>query len=235
MAEAAVGWVVVERQPAEVVSYPDGRVEIVSSGRGGVVADAWNARSGAASEEDAELRLRELEERRAAARLPSDEELQRVVDQRHAAWEREMTEELAKLESGSMAGFGTPEGRRRSYMLRNPPPTLETVRDEKLRAAGVAEPVPVEADTPPQATVEEEPDHWWGRLIGPIPDATRRLAGPGPLPRAEIASFLSELANDDWEVVHVSEDREVNHGDERSRATCVGLSIMVRRDVGARA
>ena len=220
----------IEQRDADVVTFPDGRREIVAPGQGRRIADDWNAAQLAATEEEAQRLRAEYEQQRAETGTPSADEVERIYEERHARWEQEMADELRRLETSSSAGFGTAEGRRRAYLLRHPEPTLATVRDELLKPPEAASDAASDGDEPQSlATVTQQEGHWWSRLFGSAREDDRFLSPPGPLPRAEIASMLSELKRDGWEVVHVSEERAAIHDGERSVTTCLGLNVLLRR------
>lgn len=79
----------------------------------------------------------------------------------------------------------------------------------------------------PIPTVDRVP--WW-IASGPGPDDRWPLApGSQPVPRAEIAERLSALEAKGWSVVHVADERIVEHDEDWARSTVVGSSFLLRR------
>jgi hypothetical protein len=75
-----------------------------------------------------------------------------------------------------------------------------------------------------------EPVTWWCAEC-PQADLAATLApADGDFPREELAAVLSDLQRIGWTVVHVSEDRLVEHAEESSRSVLVGASILLRSD-----
>lgn len=208
----------IEQAPADVIGYPDGRIDVVPAGEGTEIANAW-----AADDQDRDgLEARHQQPR--AVRELNEAEVTRIHQERAEAWERDMKQELERLERSPAAALGSAEGRRQAYLIRNPAPTLDHVREELRKP----QPSGTQDNAGPVATVDQEDGHWWARSAGLAPDTCRLLAPPGPVPRKEVAAMLSELADAGWEVVHVSEDRAVLHESDRSVTTCVGLNMLIR-------
>jgi hypothetical protein len=87
---------------------------------------------------------------------------------------------------------------------------------------------PAPTATAPRPTVERVT--WWCAEC-PQADLAATLApADGDFPREELAAVLSDLQRIGWTVVHVSEDRLVEHAEESSRSVLVGASILLRSD-----
>lgn len=237
-------FLVIERGPGDLVAFPDGKREAHPPGGGEAAARRWNAEHvDVLLDERQREALREAERRerrdemRREALAASEEGVRVEYEARLAKWQRDQEDELAELAKSSTAAFGSDEGRRRSYELRNPKPTLDGVRDELYPSEASPDAPAAQAlreDFPERATFSTVQDFWWARLLG-VPNGDTRLLGPpGVLPRAAIAKLLGELADQGWEVVHVSEERVVAHGVEMSSATCVGMNVMLRTAASGR-
>ena len=127
--------------------------------------------------------------------------------------------ELAQWESGLRARF-------RSNETRLTPLPEAAIREPYEREhPRLTPPEPLEAQRP---TVE--PAQWWfatcprANVDMPLEDSTQAL------PRTAIAEVLTNLARDGWSVVHIAEDRVVQHESGMSRAVVVGTSILLERD-----
>lgn len=72
-----------------------------------------------------------------------------------------------------------------------------------------------------------EPSEWWfavcpeANLMTPLAESTESM------PRAALAAVLTTLERDGWSVVHLSEERVVQHEDDLSRAILVEASILL--------
>ena len=214
-------FLVFEQRPADVVSHPDGRTEIVAEHAGAAIANAAYAAPRSAGEFGASRQGDRPDP------VPSDAEIARLHSERLAVWQREMDEELARRERDA-GGMGTSQGRRYAYVLRHPEPTIEAVRRELLGEAdlGTLE----QDDQPvPQATVETRAGYWWAQLTTPGEGFERVIADPGQLPLGPLAALLSEVTDSGWEVVHISEQRAAVQRGEWTFTSTVGLTAVLRR------
>jgi hypothetical protein len=225
--EVVYGYLTVEQRPADVVTYPDGRIEVVAVGEGKAIAEAWNAATAATAEDARQQRQAALDDEVAARPEVSDADIERILAERMVSWEARLKESVE-----APSAFGSPEGRRAAFLRRNPSPTLEDIREElSRRQAPPSRRVRAERRTS-LALAEERPGHWWARLAGPASAFDRPFAAPGPLPGGDVAALLTEMARTGWDIVHVSEERAAHHEDDRSMTTCIGLNVLVRRTAG---
>jgi hypothetical protein len=113
------GYLIVRQRAADVVTFPDGTVELHPTGHGARVAEEWNASRVPESDDGLDSAEHSAE--------PGEDEVQGTLDELIAAWEAA----LADLDR-DQSPFGNPEGRRASFLRRNPRPTRDAAF-EKLR------------------------------------------------------------------------------------------------------
>src|SRR4051794_8780661 len=118
-----IAFAVINQRPADLVTYPDGRVEAYAKGSGAAVAETWNAERRTAHA----LTQRERMNQGLPRPEPSAEEVGRILAERIATWRATMEAELERREREAVPGLGTPEGRRQNYLNRHPIPTAEDV------------------------------------------------------------------------------------------------------------
>src|SRR4051812_14895303 len=107
-----IAFAIIEPGAADLVLFPDGRSEHHPPGLGeSVIAQQ------AALPQPARADV-------------TDADLQAILQARRDEWLVRTAQELARREREAVPGMGTPEGRRNNYLLRNPEPTLESLRAE---------------------------------------------------------------------------------------------------------
>jgi hypothetical protein len=208
------GYLIIDQRPADLVTFPDGAVELHPSGGGAGVAAEWNA-ARAAEVESEPVPVEPAAE-------PDEDEIQATLEELNTAWEAA----LADLERESST-FGNPAGRRAAFLRRTPKPTREDAL-EKLRTPS---PRPRRRAAGARNSARTEPVDacWWATLEADAAGFDGPVQGPGPLPRKAIAQLLGRLSQKGWDVRHVSEERAAVHGREQSTAVCVGMNVMLSR------
>jgi hypothetical protein len=203
-------YLVIDRGPADRVTFPDGRIELHPPGSGDALVADWNAKP---SEPSAV----------ADGPEPTDAEIDAQHDELVAAWREETERALAALERET-SSLGNPASRRASYIRRHPEPTRAEAVNAlvRLRRGG--------APAPRRKARSELVEHcWWAGLQSARTQYTMPVHEPGAVPRAMVAGLLSELSTDRWTVRDVQEDRIVVHRDGVSSALCVGLNVLLSR------
>ena len=176
----------------------------------------------------------------------------RDAQQREEAWKRTQSPELAqafgqadsewmRTRDSAFAATGAAQGiNRLKWVSDNPRPTLEGTYQSlygmpypDLRPRRDGNSVAAEPATPQRPTgalVAQLESAWCATLEGSSDgDFVRVLAGPGALPRKEIAVLVAELTAEGWSIVHWSDERRVVHEDEISRTEVTGVSVVLHK------
>lgn len=205
-------YLLIDQRPADVVSFPDGTVEMHPAGSGIGVAADWNVAQEAPGEPVAEAPPVE----------PGEDEIQAALDDLTATWEAA----LAELERES-SSFGSPESRRAAFLRRSPRPTRDhAVAKLRVPASRPRRRVVDDRSLAQSQTVD---DCWWATLDTDLGGFDKPVDVGGPVPRRTIAKLLSQLSQEGWDVRHVSEERAAVHGREESKAVCVSVNVMLSR------
>ena len=106
--------------------------------------------------------------------------------------------------------------------------------DAERAAFVVADPPPGEAKrgagAPASSTVRER-QFWHARLLTRPPrEAVILASGDAPLPRLAVTDHLEALDAEGWRVLHVAEERSVDHDGDASRTRLDGLSFLLYTD-----
>jgi hypothetical protein len=105
--------------------------------------------------------------------------------------------------------------------------------DAERAAFVVVDPPPGEAErvvASASATVRER-QFWHARLLTRPPrEAVILASGDAPLPRLAVTDHLEALDAEGWRVLHVAEERSVDHDGDASRTRLDGLSFLLCTD-----
>ncbi len=122
----------------------------------------------------------------------------------HAEWKRREDAAVGDASSPSQIS-----ARRAAFRLMNPEPPRSSL------------PVPEAGATPAVSTIEA-----WSASLSTTGD-TAFLGTEQEYPDAAVAARLSELEREGWSVTHVSEQREVQHADDRSTTTITAVRLLL--------
>jgi hypothetical protein len=205
-------YLTVSTRGCDVVRFPDGSTTVTAAGAGAATAAKWRQdAAGAIAGNDAS----------GAGPQPSDTAREDQAAGRRAQYEAAVARWNAELNRRYAGILSVTQGReiREAYEREHPRPTdpdgLDAPNDS--------------ADTLGIAHPEVEPSEWWFAICAEANVRAPLAQASAPLPRAALAEVLTGLERDGWSVVHVSEERAVQHEDDLSRTILVGTSILLRR------
>jgi hypothetical protein len=182
------------------VRFPDGSEALVAGGAGEAAATEWRVEQAKVADPAVDLSQPHPDEIAKGLRLH---------EARLAEWQERLDRELDKARN-------VPQMRRlhADFLAEDPQPVLDPRWDEPSLQKTLDE-----LGLPAPAVISER--HWHAALAEV--DREDFILGPdGPYPRAAVARALSELEQEGWSVVHVSEDRVVAYGEEGAAAQAAG-------------
>jgi hypothetical protein len=195
-------YLTVSARRCDVVLLPDGTRKVVDEGSGHRIAESWHPDHSASSVADPDPGYAQR-----TAQAAAD------VAARLQAFEGELSRWEARLRS-----------RISSNKLRLDPADDATVRKQYEREY----PRPEPPDAAVMLTPKVQVAVWWhaecqeAQLAVPLAEATVAF------PRNALANTLTLLAKSGWRVVHVSEERAVEHGADASRAVVIGAAVLLQ-------
>lgn len=202
-------YLTVSTEARELVRFPDGQEALVAASEGASVADAWRDEAVAALDSRSGGQAAAAAADRATERGKQEEARREAHEAAVAAWRAELDRR-----SEWVGTIGELRRIREAYEAECPRPELPEL--------------PEPTTAVPRPTVEAVT--WWCAHCVVADVAATLAPATGVFPRTELAAVLTHLQGAGWKVVHVSEERVVEHSADSSRAIVVGASILLRSD-----